>query len=990
MDSGLTSLMKAKYGTTKSSRLVFTENDNLYSAFRKLADNIYKNGEWSNEDYLMAVDTMVRNKKGLSVGSDTLSWTPSRGEEPKPLTIEIEAIKEKEKELLGGRMGNFVGYTAKITRFNQDQAVPEIDKEFVLLDPSNKSGTKHNTRYVFSEKGVRYPDKKIPPYDRVYFSVGNQNRAIGYDKLQRDIMKAYEQQAEKLTEQGVKQKDIQFFLQKLCNPSYSGKKSLSAFIKNPYGELTDEFLATLPRDESVRYWQIPPTPEQTKERGYEPFNWRDLTNAPNDINKLNLDESPYVIESEDGKRKNFIYPASIPLYRRHNHVIDFVKGYIEETYDIILQRNYEQDIEKQVRASAWQTKKNINKETMDLMERTPLKNYFGVVELDNDVDLTLFGTFETEMERINEVLPKISVKADLRLRKLGNYRALGMYHPLTNTIAIDFRDYKDHINGVGIQSFIHEYGHFLDYTSNHKALSLQEEFRPIVTRYREKIKTLPKDSHVRNKAAYYGTPTEVWARAFELYVSSNELTSIFMMSKSDYETSEAYVIFDEEMREELSAYFDNYFPDLKRNISLLNERDVTRETGNYLTKENEDMTENVFTKFNEQLEEKTTTESYLERKFNDVYLNLSPQEKKYFQLYHEAEEETLDNYYSDSFGNARNEAAKRLEAFSANFSPEQLNTLNNIYNQQTVTENERFPDTSISEQEESFIESSETLAANPFDYFKLNQPLSSTFISEFNQVLTDTFDLMKEQEEGTFTYLTKDEVTELMNQHLAKMEELFATVTASIDQLKNPTVEEKNSFMRTLVTKCKEELVSLKNQLNNALSVKKEKALFHVKDKTDSLRIVVKNTMNRRILSMNNKLKTLSDKIDKKIVLEEKSKDPEAPKVEKETEESQQVTTQDSRTESISEGVKKEAEKLEETGDLMDSALPETEGEAIIRVQKIEQLSQQLNVKMTQEDKELLVNEPESIQQQLLVQLEEMAKEKEASASEVEPEMEVG
>lgn len=911
-DSGLTSLMKTKYGTTKSSPLAFTENDNLYSAFRKLADNIYKNGEWSTEDYLMAVDTMVRNKKGLSVGSDTLTWTPSRGKDPQPLTLEVETIKDKEKELLGSRMGNFVGYTAKITRFNPDQAVPEIDKEFVLLDPSNKSGTKHNTRYVFSEKGVRYPDKKIPSYDRVYFSVGNQNRAIGYDKLQRDIMKAYEEQAEKLTEHGVKQKDIQFFLQKLCNPSYSGKKLLSAFIKNPYGELTDEFLATLPRDESVKYWQIPPTQDQIQKEGRRSFSWRDLSNAPDSENKLNLDESPYVIESEDGKRKNFIYPDSIPLYRRHNHVIDFIKGYIEETYDIILQRNYEQDIEKQVRASAWQTKKNINKETMDLMERTPLKNYFGVVELDNDVDLTLFDTFETEMERINEVLPKTSVKADLRLRKLGNYRALGMYHSLTNTIAVDFRDYKDHINGVGIQSFIHEYGHFLDYTSNQKALSLQEEFRPIVTRYREKIRTLPKDSHVRNKAAYYGTPTEVWARAFELYVSNNELNSIFMMSKSDYETSEAYVIFDEEMREELSAYFDNHFPELKRNISLLNDRDVTRNTDNYLTKENENMKENAFTKFYEQLDE------------------------------------------------------------------------------QNVTENERFPDSSISEQEEPFVESSEILATNPFDYFKLNQPLSSAFISDFNQVLTDTFDLMEKQEEGTFTYLTKDEVTELMNQHLAKMEELFATVTASIDQLKNPTVEEKTNFMRTLVTKCKEELVSLKNQLNNALSVKKEKALFHVKDKTDSLRIVVKNAMNRRILSVNNKLKTLSDTIDKKIVLEEKSKEPDAPKVIKENEEPQQVTPQENGTDAINEVAQQEVVELDETGEPTDNPLSETEGEAIIRVQKIKQLSQQLNVKMTQEDKELLVNEPESVQQQLLVQLEEMAQEKEGSISETEPEMDLG
>ncbi|WP_321382954.1 hypothetical protein [uncultured Enterococcus sp.] len=96
--------------------------------------------------------------------------------------------------------------------------------------------------------------------------------------------------------------------------------------------------------------------------------------------------------SNSKNSRTFISPEAIPAARRHNKMVDFVQNYIESTYDIILQREYEKDIEKQTRASAWQTKKNINKETQTLMETTSLKDHFGFVELDNDVELELFGT----------------------------------------------------------------------------------------------------------------------------------------------------------------------------------------------------------------------------------------------------------------------------------------------------------------------------------------------------------------------------------------------------------------------------------------------------------------------------------------------------------------------------------------------------------------------------------------------------------------------
>ena len=64
----------------------------------------------------------------------------------------------------------------------------------------------------------------------------------------------------------------------------------------------------------------------------------------------------------------------------------------------------------------------------------------------------------------------------------------------------------------------------------------------------------------RIKAEYYTAPTEVFARAFELYVSEAGLNSIFLKSKEIYETNIEYSLFDEQMREKVMVYFDHAFP----------------------------------------------------------------------------------------------------------------------------------------------------------------------------------------------------------------------------------------------------------------------------------------------------------------------------------------------------------------------------------------------------------------------------------------------
>ncbi|EGO9937554.1 DUF3991 domain-containing protein, partial [Enterococcus faecium] len=566
IENSLTSLMKAKFGVTRSSSVKLTEKDTLYTIFRKLADNIYKNGTWTQEDEIQAVDTLIRNRNNFSIDTENIIWTDRKGANWQA-NVSITPIDGQDKLTLGNRIDGKIAYKTLVDRVNLENKEEKTKKTYVLLDPENKSGTKHAKFYYFGNGTKEQLN---------YFAIGNMNRAIGYDKLQRDILKEFKSQKDSLS---FEKEDLENFIRKLSSSEYSGKSNEPMFKKDFIGELTDSYLNTLPRDESMRYLGQPYLAEEMVKKGEVDdhnrewvekqlaTNWGDLTSDPDSKMKVNLDEAPYILQT--GNFKRYIHHTQIRSRRKNNKIIDFVQKYVENTYDLILQVEYEKDIEKQTRASAWQTKKNINIETQKIMESTPLKKYFKFIELDNDVDLNLFGQFEQEMERIHEVLPETGNKSlELRLRKLGNYRALGMYVPTNNTIAIDFRDYGDDIGGVGIQSFIHEYAHALDYSiGNGRLLSMSDDFRGIVMKYRENLNLKGQNSYVAKKGGYYTTPTEVFARAFELYVSEAGFKSALLKPEKIYQTRLEYSLFDKKMREEISLFFDQVFPDLKAKIN---------------------------------------------------------------------------------------------------------------------------------------------------------------------------------------------------------------------------------------------------------------------------------------------------------------------------------------------------------------------------------------------------------------------------------------
>lgn len=171
--------------------------------------------------------------------------------------------------------------------------------------------------------------------------------------------------------------------------------------------------------------------------------------------------------------------------------------------NFLLQRKRFKEQQKVI-ATAWMDKKNPDQLHRGLMESHELKDHFRKVELDNDVDPAEWQSFQQEVLAVQEKLPTIpgDRQPELRVRKLGKHRALGLYFPHKNTVCVDLRT---------SEAYIHEMGHYYDIAVQENA-SLSEDFQEVAKRYRKHLQNVP-----QGKEEYYSTPTEIFARGFELY-----------------------------------------------------------------------------------------------------------------------------------------------------------------------------------------------------------------------------------------------------------------------------------------------------------------------------------------------------------------------------------------------------------------------------------------------------------------------------------------
>lgn len=204
-------------------------------------------------------------------------------------------------------------------------------------------------------------------------------------------------------------------------------------------------------------------------------------------------------------------------------------------------------------ALSFMTKKHIPRETLRAMSESGFNAYFGYVEYDEDVDLPL----------VEEVLKEFSAVKDaflggvdstlevIRFRKLGHHHAAGIYFPEVHCMCVDVR-YPS--------SLIHEYGHLIDFT--YGELSMKADFERVKELYGQRLRKAADQTgnevlkgSTKYNLDYYLTPTEIFARCFEVWMVFVNNVDNSIIPKEKVESSFAHP-HDEEMLKAVRDYFD--------------------------------------------------------------------------------------------------------------------------------------------------------------------------------------------------------------------------------------------------------------------------------------------------------------------------------------------------------------------------------------------------------------------------------------------------
>lgn len=244
--------------------------------------------------------------------------------------------------------------------------------------------------------------------------------------------------------------------------------------------------------------------------------------------------------------------------RRVLYNVDEVMEIVFEDYKKRLEK-LEFFKERSSRARVWDTKKNIPEKVLKAARESIFnEGYFGFVEFDEETDLEKVAALADEFVAFKETYLKAldTSNVSIRFRKLGNYKAAGLYCFNIGCLCVDFR-HPD--------SFVHEYGHCIDSVmGGDELLSDGADFRPVYEEYERAFRRFVSDSGISLKGKYnekyFLRETEVFARSMEMYVTRT-LGMKNSICKPDEEMSFAYPK-DEKMMEKINEYFSLLFESL--------------------------------------------------------------------------------------------------------------------------------------------------------------------------------------------------------------------------------------------------------------------------------------------------------------------------------------------------------------------------------------------------------------------------------------------
>lgn len=246
----------------------------------------------------------------------------------------------------------------------------------------------------------------------------------------------------------------------------------------------------------------------------------------------------------------------------------FVKSYFNRVYSQIFMQHREDNIISICSTKSWNTQNSLNPAMLKYLYSSPLRKYFSQLRFDNNIATNDLDLLEKTLVGLMKILPKGKMLPVLRIKNIGHRGKNSLYLEVQNQIVIDMRrKYVDHEWRDGISTFVHQYGHYIDYqfTNDEKPLSMQQSFANVVNEVSAKLKDSPTldNKYIREHNLY--APTEIFAIAFELYLFNLGMNSKAMLPEKSYLKQAYFNVFDE-CKVKITKYFDNLLPNLKVKI----------------------------------------------------------------------------------------------------------------------------------------------------------------------------------------------------------------------------------------------------------------------------------------------------------------------------------------------------------------------------------------------------------------------------------------
>ena len=262
-------------------------------------------------------------------------------------------------------------------------------------------------------------------------------------------------------------------------------------------------------------------------------------------------------------------------------MLQIISEYLYELYlddfNITLMEEYDR-VQKSDYARSFETKRNIPTKIQAAMDSTKFLDYgFSFVEFDEQFDLEKLPDIEEQWGLIHKALPHSENKPELRFRKIEHRKAHGVYFPIFDCITISVRN---------VNSMIHEYGHHIDYTyEKDQNLSMSEDFHKLLKGYQKSL--IDGGYHKGAMLNYFLTPTEVFARAFEIYCVSVLPRVSFTESLEEYAKQPEYTWLLNN-KEDVLSYFDTQFPHIREEVAKIRvPSDASNSSSNLTSEEGE-------------------------------------------------------------------------------------------------------------------------------------------------------------------------------------------------------------------------------------------------------------------------------------------------------------------------------------------------------------------------------------------------------------------